>query len=104
MGRPKNSKSLSTIVMEAAGDEVIATIEGKRRKISKLQASAMQLATQAAGGDQAAITKFLKLVDEMEKRAAAAKPAAFPFSEADRAVLYAIHERMTLCLPPKGGE
>ena len=37
--------------MEAAKAPVMATIDGKRRKISKLVASAMQLATKAAGGD-----------------------------------------------------
>ena len=50
-GRPKGSKNLSTIIMDAAKAQVTATIDGKRRKISKLVASAMQLATKAAGGD-----------------------------------------------------
>jgi hypothetical protein len=45
--------------MEAAHDQVSATIGGKTRTISKLQATAMQLATKAASGDQAAIDKFL---------------------------------------------
>jgi Family of unknown function (DUF5681) len=103
-GRPKGSKNLATIVMEAAGDTVTATIDGKPRKISKVQATAMQLANQAASGDPAFVERFLKWVDEFERRAAAAKPAAFPFSEADREVLQAIHERMRLCTSPKEGE
>ena len=103
-GRPKGSKNLSTIIMEAARDQVIATIGGKQRKISMLQASTMQLAIHAAGGNPAAIGKFLDWVDEIERREAAAKPAGFPFSEADREVLHAIHERMTLCTPPQAGE
>jgi hypothetical protein len=90
--------------MDAARDPVTATVGGKQRQISKIQATAMQLATKAAGGDQAAIVKFLTWIDEIERRAAAAKPAEFPFSEADLEVLYAIHERMTLCTPPQEGE
>ena len=103
-GRPKGSKNLSTVLMEAARDQVTATIGGKQRKISKLQATAMQLATKAAGGDPASVAKFLDWVDEIERRAAAAKPAEFPFSAADREVLHAIHERMRLCSPPQGGK
>jgi len=103
-GRPKGSKNLSTLLMAAARDEVTATIDGKQRRISKIQATAMQLATKAAGGDKAAMASFLDWVDEIETRAAAAKPAEFPFSEADLQVLHAIHERMQLCLPPQGGE
>jgi hypothetical protein len=103
-GRPKGSKNLVTIFEEAARDQVTATIGGKKRRISKVQATVMQLATKAAAGDQASIARFLSWFDEMERRAAGAKPAEFPFSEADREVLRAIHERMTLCTPPQGGE
>jgi len=103
-GRPKGSKNLSTLLMAAARDQVTATIDGKPRRISKLQATVMQLATKAAGGDRASIDKLLKLVDDFETRAAAAKPAEFPFGEADLEVLRAIDERMKLCLPPQGGE
>ena len=48
-----------SIMMEAARDQVTATIAGKQRKISKIQATAMQLATKAAGGDPASIGRFL---------------------------------------------
>jgi Family of unknown function (DUF5681) len=100
-GRPPGSKNLATILKAAARDKVTATIGGKQREISKLQATAMQLATKAAGGDQASMGKFLDWVDEIERRAAAAKPAEFPFSEADLEVLRAVGERMRLCTPPQ---
>ena len=102
-GRPKGSKNLSTVVMDAARDRVTATIDGKPRKISKLQASVMQLATKAAAGDRASIVELLDRVDELERRAAAARPAEFPFSAADHEVLHAIHARMRLCSPTQGG-
>lgn len=35
-GRPKGSKNLSTLLMEAARDQVTATIDGKQRKITKI--------------------------------------------------------------------
>jgi hypothetical protein len=85
--------------LEAARDQVTATIGGKQRKITKVQATAMQLATKAAGGDTASMAKFLDWIDEIESRAAAARPTQFPFSPADREVLTSVHERMTRCSP-----
>src|SRR6476620_5820012 len=96
-GRPKGSKNLSTLLMAAARAPVTATINGKPRKISTLQATIMQLATKAASGDRAAIGKFLDLMDEFEMRAAAARPAEFPLSDLDVEVLRAVYERMKAC-------
>jgi hypothetical protein len=97
-GRPKGSKNLSTLLTEAADDRVSATIAGKARNISKLQATAMQLATKAASGDLAAINKFIALMDEIESRAAAAKPSQFPLSEANMEVIQETYERMKKCV------
>jgi Family of unknown function (DUF5681) len=96
-GRPKGSKNLGTILMEAARDQIFATVDGKRRKITKLQATAIQLANDAARGKQAATGKFLDWIDEFEKRAAAARPAEFPFSPQDLEVLREVHTRMRQC-------
>jgi hypothetical protein len=57
----------------------------------------MQLATKAASGDQAAINKLLDWVDEIESRAAAAKPSQFPLSEADIEVIRETYERLKQC-------
>ena len=96
-GRPKGSKNLSTLIMEAARDHVTATVGGRTRKISKIQATTMQLATKAAGGDHAAMGKLLDWIDEIESRDAAVKPSQFPLSEADLEVLRATYERMKQC-------
>jgi uncharacterized protein DUF5681 len=98
-GRPKGRKNLATILTEAARGQVTATIDGKQRKITKIQATAMQLATKAAGGDSASIARFLDWFDAIEARAAAARPEAFPFSEADLNVLREVYTRMQLCEP-----
>jgi Family of unknown function (DUF5681) len=96
-GRPKGSKNLSTLLREAADDQVFATMDGEKRKISKLQATTMQLATKAASGDQAAMKQFLEWMDEIEARAAAARPSQFPLSEADIEVIRETYERMKQC-------
>ncbi len=96
-GRRKGSKNLSTYLREAARDQVTATIGGKTRRISKIHATAMQLATKAASGNQAAINKFLDWMDQVETRAAAARPSEFPLSAPDIEVLRAAYERMKQC-------
>ncbi len=96
-GRPRGSKNLKTYLLEAARDKVSATIAGKTRKISKIQATAMQLATKAASGDQKAINKFLDCMDEIERRGAAVKPTEYPLSESDIEVIRAMHARMEAC-------
>ncbi len=98
-GRPKGSKNLSTIIMDAANTQVMATIDGKQRKITKVVAAAMQLATKAAGGDKQSMGRFLDWIDEIEARAAAAKPVQFPFSALDLEVLRETYERMKQCTP-----
>jgi len=102
-GRPKGSKNIATLLMEAASDQVVATIEGKPRRITKAQATTMQLATQAAKGDPRAMAKLLDWIDAIEQRAAAARPSEFPLSDADLEVIHAVYNRMRLCEPPKVG-
>ena len=103
-GRPKGSKNLSAYLMEAARDQVTATVGGRTRRISKLQATTMQLATKAAGGDQAAIGRFLDWVDEIETRAASLKPSQYPVGAPDIEVIRAVYERMKQCDPQKKHE
>jgi hypothetical protein len=64
----------------------------------------MQLATKAAGGDQAAMGRFLDWVDEIETRAASVKPTQFPLSAPDIEVIRAASERMKQCDPEKPEE
>jgi len=90
--------------MDAARDKVTANIGGKQRQISKLQATAMQLATKAAGGDQGSIARFLDWVDEIEVRSTASRPVQFPFSQEDLQVLRLTYERMQHYQPGESDE
>jgi hypothetical protein len=80
--------------MEAVSDPVTVTIEGKSRKITKLQATAMQLATKAATGNDKAIAQLLDWVDQIEAQAAAARPSEYPISETDLGIIRAVHSRL----------
>jgi hypothetical protein len=103
-GRPKGSKNLATYIMEAARAQASATVGGRTRRISNLQSTTVQLATKAAGGDQAAMGRFLDWVDEIETRAASVKPSQFPLSAPDIEVIRAVYERMKQCDPDKERE
>jgi Family of unknown function (DUF5681) len=103
-GRPKGSKNIKTLILEAARKSVSITIDGKRRKISAAQATILQLALRAARGDQKATVEFLDRVDQIETEAAAAKPAQISLGDADVEVLQAAYERLKKCEPEQASD
>ena len=62
-----------TMVLEAARDQVPVTIDGKKRKISKAQAAAINLANAAATGNPKFVLQFIDLIAGIEARAEAAR-------------------------------
>ena len=61
----------------------------------------MQLATKAAGGDQAAIGRLLDWIDDIETRADSVKPSQYPIGAPDIEVIRSVYERMKQCDPEK---
>ena len=103
-GRPKRLASAKTILIFAARAKASATVGGRTRTISNLQATTMQLAIKAGDGDQKAMGRFLDWVDEIETRAASVKPSQFPLSAPDIEIIRAVYERMEQCDPDKERE
>ena len=62
-GKPKGAKNLKTIVNLVTGAKVSTKINGKVKKISKLEAALHQLVNKAAGGDLKAIEKLIALYE-----------------------------------------
>jgi hypothetical protein len=93
-GRPKGTKNMVTMVLEAARDQVPVAIDGKKRKISKAQAAAINLANAAATGNPKFVLQFIDLIAGIEARAEAARPSAYPFSEVDKKVIHEIYKRL----------
>lgn len=101
-GRPKGSKNLATLIQDAAWDDVLITTKtGEQKKLSRIQATTLQLANQAAKGEPRMVLKFMDWVDEIERRAAEARPSEPTIGEADLEVLRQVYERLKLCEPPK---
>ena len=80
--------------MEAARMKTSATIDGKKRKISLVQATTLRLALRAASGEPKASTEFLDWVDKIERRAEATRPSEYPFTALDKSVIREIYKRL----------
>jgi hypothetical protein len=83
-----------TLVLEAARDQVPVTIDGKKRKISKAQAAAINLANAAATGNPKFVLQFIDLIAGIEASAEAARPSDYPFSDVDKKVIYEVYKRL----------
>ncbi len=68
-GRPSERRDIAAAVLRAAGETVQVTVNGRARRISKLEAAATQLANQAVRGDLHAIKYFMTLCAESLPRA-----------------------------------
>jgi len=78
-GRPKGRRSLSTIVRSALlGETLEVTVNGRLRRISKLEAAIIQLANRAAKGEERATRDAIKLAETAESRAEAGDAAWRP--------------------------
>ena len=58
-GRPNGSKNAATLLKEALHEEVVVNENGRRRKVTKLEAAMKQLANRAAAGDHRSLQLLL---------------------------------------------
>jgi hypothetical protein len=93
-GRPKGSRNLDKLIIEAAERRIPVNIDGKSRRISMLQSSVWNLAIQAARGDQKATAAFLDRIEENQARVEVARPTEYPLSDADLEVIRTVYDRL----------
>ena len=67
-GRPKGSRSMSSVIAAGLSERVTVTLNGKRRSITKLEAAVTQLANKAAAGDRHAAKLIIDLLHQAEYR------------------------------------
>lgn len=75
-GRPKGAKNLKTIVNTAMAAKVATKINGKVKKMSKIELAIHQLSNKAAGGDLKAIEKLIALHERYGPEEHTAAPSA----------------------------
>jgi hypothetical protein len=67
-GRPKGSRNMSTLIQKALFETVVVNVNGRRKKVSKLEAAFIQQANRAAGGDAQATRLMLDVLVGSEQR------------------------------------
>ena len=65
-GRPKGAKNLTTVVNEVLQEKVVITVNGQRKKVTKIKAALMQMANKAASGDLLAMRQLTPLAGAAE--------------------------------------
>lgn len=75
-GRPKGAKNGQTLFKEAFGAKVTIKIDGRVKKLSKMELAMHQLANKASSGNLKAIDKALELHDRYGPKEDASDPTA----------------------------
>jgi hypothetical protein len=91
-GRPKGARNLSTVVAAALSERVAVNENGRRRRITKLEAAVKQLVNRAASGEARATQLLLALVQANETRPA--QQDANRLGEADAIVMAELTRRL----------
>jgi len=92
-GRPRKAPSVSQAILGAVNENVQITERGKRKRVSKLLATAKQLANQGASGDPRASRLVFDLAQKAEERLAAAPPSSTELNASDQAIVEALFTR-----------
>ena len=93
-GRPKRSKTVGGAITGAFGEKVPITEGGRRRKISKLEAAAKQIANKSASGDLKSAKLGLDLVQKAEERQTREPATSKQLSESDQEIVARLMTRM----------
>ena len=91
-GRPRGARNLSTVVAAALSERVAVNENGRRRRITKLEAAVKQLVNRAASGEARATQLLLALVQANEARPA--QQDANRVGEADAIVMAELTRRL----------
>jgi hypothetical protein len=91
-GRPKGARNLSTVVAAALNERVAINENGRRRRITKLEAAVKQLVNRAASGEARATQLLLAFVQASEARSAQQGPGRL--CDADAIVMAELARRL----------
>jgi len=89
-GNPRGPrrKDMSALLIAALNEPVYATIDGKRRKITKRQAIITQMVNESASANLRATKMLFDMIKEVEQKAgAAASPEPAKLTASDREVV-----------------
>ena len=93
-GRPKGTLNIATILDRTLREKVIVNENGRRKKVTKLEAAITQLMNKAASGDLKALQLLTGLVRSAEDRSAELPAADSVLDDVDQEVFLGILNRM----------
>jgi hypothetical protein len=92
-GRPKGSFNIATVLERGLREKVIINENGRRKIITKLEASIKQLVNKAAAGDLRALQQLTALARGGEERASEASSPKTAMTDVDRKVMEGVLRR-----------
>ena len=93
-GRPKKVRGVDAAVLGALSEKVTVTEQGKRRRKSKLDITAAQIANKGAGGDLRAAKMALDQARKAEERADADAVRAPVMTQSDHEIAARVIARL----------
>ena len=102
-GRPKKQRGVDAAVTRAVQEPVTINEQGRRRRRSKLEIAATQLANQGASGDQRTIKLTFDLVRKAEERAESDAVRRPVMTQSDHEIVTRVIARLNLILAAGGG-
>lgn len=100
-GRPRGVLNVATVLLRACREKVVIVENGRRKTVTKLEASVKQLVNKAAQGDLSALSKLLAL---MSTELTPEKPPTEAFDEVDQKVLLDILKRQEKYAKERGSD
>jgi hypothetical protein len=97
-GRPKGSLNVATVLLKTLREKVVINENGRRRKISKLEASVKQLVNKAASGDLRALSHLFAMTTVAAEQGAETRPSTEPLNQPDQEVLTDMLKRYEKCI------
>ncbi len=92
-GRPKSHLNIATVLEKALRENVFINENGRRKVITKLEASIKQLVNKAAAGDLRALQQLAALARGGEERPAEASSPKTAMTDVDRKVMEGVLRR-----------
>jgi hypothetical protein len=86
-GRPPKTPTVSQAILDALGEKVHVTEQGKRKRVTKAQAIAKQIMNKGASGDLRASKLALEQAHKAEEKMAAAPPSSADLNAGDKAIV-----------------
>lgn len=93
-GRPKKPKTVGAAITGAYAEKVPISEGGKRRRITKLEAAAKQIANKSASGDARSIKLGLDLAQKAEERQSRSPASPQKLSETDSQIAERLMARL----------